>query len=123
MGYRVLAVDDSLLMRKQVERLLKGRDDYELAGTACNGEEAVAKFKELAPDVVLLDIVMPKKSGKDALREILEHDPKARVIMVSSLGTDEAVSECLEVGALRFIQKPFTQELLLQGLRSAVDRS
>lgn len=119
MGYRVLAVDDSLLMRKQVEKILR-ETDYELVGTATNGEEAVAKFKELRPDLVLMDIVMPRMSGKEALKEILEVDPGARVIMVSSLGTDEAVTECLQVGALRFIQKPFSQELLLQALRAVL---
>lgn len=120
MGYRVLAVDDSLLMRKQVERILR-ETDYELVDTGSNGQEAVDKFKELKPDVVLLDIVMPQMSGKEALKEILAHDPSARVIMVSSLGTDEAVTECLQVGALRFIQKPFSHDLLLQALRSALE--
>ncbi len=119
MGKRVLAVDDSLLMRKQVEKILRD-SEYELVGTASNGREGLEKFKELQPDLVLMDIVMPQMSGKEALKAILEHDPNARVIMVSSLGTDEAVTECLQVGALRFIQKPFSQELLLQALRSAL---
>jgi two-component system chemotaxis response regulator CheY len=117
MAYKVLAVDDSLLMRKQVERILR-ESDFELVGTASNGLEAVEKFKALRPDLVLMDIVMPQLSGKEALKEILEVDPGAKVIMVSSLGTDEAVTECLQSGALRFIQKPFSQELLLQALRA-----
>jgi two-component system, chemotaxis family, chemotaxis protein CheY len=117
MSYRVLAVDDSLLMRRKVEKSLKDTE-FELVATAGDGAAAVEQFKEVAPDLVLLDIVMPKMDGPSALKEIIALDDSARVIMVSSLGTDEAVTSCLEAGALRFIQKPFTTELLLKTLRA-----
>jgi len=117
MSYRVLAVDDSLLMRRKVEKSLKDTE-FELVATAGDGEAAVEQFKEVAPDLVLLDIVMPKMDGPSALKQIMSLDGSARVIMVSSLGTDEAVTACLEAGALRFIQKPFTTELLLKTLRA-----
>lgn len=117
MAYRVLAVDDSLLMRRKVEKSLKGTE-FEVVATASDGAEAVERFLELSPDLVLLDVVMPNKDGPTALREIIGHDQSARVIMVSSLGTDEAVTSCLEAGALRFIQKPFSTELLLKTLRA-----
>lgn len=117
MPYRVLAVDDSLLMRRKVEKSLKDTE-FEVVATASDGAKAVEQFKALEPDLVLLDIVMPNLDGPGALKQIMSINPKARVVMVSSLGTDEAVTMCLEAGALRFIQKPFTTELLLKTLRA-----
>ena len=119
MPYRVLAVDDSLLMRKKVEKALRGTE-FELVATAGDGEEAVTRFREERPDIVLLDIVMPKQSGKEALRQILALEPGAKVVMISSLATDDAITECLRVGALRFVQKPFVAGDLLDVLRALV---
>jgi two-component system chemotaxis response regulator CheY len=118
-SYRVLAVDDSLLMRRKVERALSN-SEFEIVATAKDGLEAVERFKELSPDVVLLDVVMPKLDGRGALVQIMLENPQARVIMVSSLGTEETVSDCLDNGALRFIQKPFSAEVLLKTLRSVL---
>jgi two-component system chemotaxis response regulator CheY len=119
MGYRVLAVDDSLLMHKTIERTLS-ETEFELVGQAKDGQEGVELFESLRPDVVLMDIVMPKLTGKDALREILGLDSAAKVIMISSLGTDDAVTECLQAGARRFIQKPFDSDQLLNAMRSVL---
>lgn len=120
MPYRVLSVDDSLLMHKKIASALRG-SEFELVATARNGQEGVERYAELSPDVVLLDIVMPQLSGKDALKKILERNPAARVIMVSSLGTEETVTECLTLGALRFVQKPFESSELLEALRQVLD--
>jgi len=116
---RVLAVDDSEFMRRVISSSL-GESEFELAGVARSGEEAVARYQELGPDVVLLDIVMPEQNGKEVLKRIMELDPAARVIMVSSLGTDDAVTECLRGGAKLFIQKPFDKSDLLAALRHAM---
>ncbi|HBP23881.1 MAG TPA: hypothetical protein DEA08_39645 [Planctomycetes bacterium] len=118
-SYRVLAVDDSLLMRRKVQKTLRDTE-FEVIATAANGQEAVERFEEHRPDLVLLDVVMPRLDGPGALKQIMELDPQARVIMISSLGTEETVSECLERGALRFLQKPFTDDLLLNTLRSVL---
>jgi two-component system chemotaxis response regulator CheY len=75
MGYRVLAVDDSLLMHKTIERTLS-ETEFELVGQAKDGQEGVELFESLRPDVVLMDIVMPKLTGKEALREILGLEQK-----------------------------------------------
>ncbi|MGE0711364.1 MAG: response regulator [Planctomycetota bacterium] len=115
----MLAVDDSLLMRRKVEKSLL-ETEFQLIATAKDGVEAVAAFEEHRPDVVLLDVVMPNLDGPGALERIMALDPQARVIMVSSLGTEETVSTCLDRGALRFLQKPFTQEVLLKTLRSVL---
>lgn len=86
---------------------------FELAATAKNGKEAVEQYKQQKPDVVLLDIVMPEETGIDALEKLLSVDPKACVVMVSSLGTEQAVLDCLKKGAKNFLQKPFEQEGLI----------
>lgn len=118
-AYRVLAVDDSLLMRRKVQKTLRDTE-FEVVATAADGQEAVERFEEHSPDVVLLDVVMPRLDGPGALKRIMDLDPQARVIMISSLGTEDTVSECLERGALRFLQKPFTDDLLLNTLRSVL---
>ena len=117
--YRVLAVDGSEFARKVVASSLS-ESEFELVDCVAGGEDAVAKFKELTPDLVLLDIVLPQQNGLEALKQILAHDPEARVVMVSSLGTDDAVTECLREGAKLFIQKPFEKGDLLAALRHAL---
>lgn len=119
MAHRVLAVDDSLLMHKAIASTLRDTE-FELVAQGKNGEEAVELYVEHRPDLVLMDIVMPKLSGKEALKKILALDPSARVIMISSLGTDDAVTECLQAGARRFVQKPFESQQLLNAMRSVL---
>lgn len=117
--YRVLAVDGSEFARKVVASSLADTE-FELVDCVAGGADAVAKFKELSPDLVLLDIVLPQQNGLEALKQILAHDPDARVVMVSSLGTDDAVTDCLREGAKLFIQKPFEKGDLLAALRHAL---
>lgn len=117
--YRVVAADDSGLARKQIEKALADTE-FELVASVANGQLAVEAFAAHTPDVVLLDLLMPKMPGNDALKEILATDPSAVVFMVSSLGTEELVGECLEAGAKGFIQKPFSAELLLGRMRAAL---
>lgn len=119
MGYSVLAVDDSLLMHKTIASSLRNTE-FEIIGSGKNGREGLELYKELRPDIVLMDIVMPELTGKEALKAILAFDPNARVIMISSLGTDDAVTECLQTGARRFLQKPFEAEQLLNAMRSVL---
>ena len=86
------------------------------------GNQALDVFEELDPDVVLLDIVMPGLSGQETLKRILSMKPSTKVVMVSSLGTEEDVQECLDIGAKNFLPKPFTKEDLIDFLRELVDR-
>ena len=109
---KVLAVDDSNFMLTMIAAYLEG-SLFELAATAKNGKEAVEQYKQQKPDVVLLDIVMPEETGIDALEKLLSVDPKACVVMVSSLGTEQSVLDCLRKGAKNFLQKPFEQEGLI----------
>ena len=109
---KVLAVDDSNFMLAVVSSFLKD-SRFELVATAKNGKEAMDQYRQHRPDVVLLDIVMPGETGIDTLSQLLTVDAKARVIMVSSLGTEQVVLDCLKRGAKNFLQKPFEKEDLV----------
>ena len=104
---RVLVADDSALMRQTLKRIISAEPDLELAGTARDGEDAVAKARDLRPDVVTMDINMPKLDGITALQMILE-EKICPVVMVSSLTQRGAMTtfECLELGAFDFVAKP-----------------
>ncbi len=85
----------------------------EVVGEAENHIEAIDKYKELAPDVVTLDMLLPEKGGIDTLREILQHDEGARVIMCTGAGQDELISEAERLGAKAMLVKPFASDGLL----------
>ena len=109
---RVLVVDDAAFMRKMVsDALTKG--GHEVVGEAGNGTEAIQRFQELKPELTTLDITMPEKDGLAALKEIIELDPSARVIMCSALGQESKVLESIKLGAKDFIVKPFKAERVL----------
>ena len=112
---KVLVVDDAMFMRKVVsDALVSG--GHEVIGEAANGQEAVARFRELRPDVMTLDITMPEMDGIAALREIIALDPSARVIMCSALGQESKVLEAVKAGAKDFIVKPFQKERVLSAI-------
>lgn len=117
MAARVLLVDDSLAVGRQIERILGEADRYEIIGQAKNGAEAVKLYATEQPDLVLMDIVMPIMDGLTALRTILGIAPKARVIMVSSVGgVGEKVAEALRLGAKAVVSKPFEPDDVLTTL-------
>ena len=118
---RVLIVDDSVLMRRMVKDTLMS-DGWEVAGEATSGREAVELYKQLHPDAVTLDIIMPDSNGMKALRTILQIDPKAKVVVVSALNQTKLISEAIRSGAQDFIAKPFLPEQLQQTLRACVDQ-
>ena len=115
---RILLVDDSRTQRHIIRRGLKLEDGVEVVGEAANGREALFQFSALKPDVVLLDLVMPAMGGEEALQAILQMDPGALVVVVSSLGARDVVERCLEAGASSFLQKPFDSEDLVRTLRA-----
>jgi two-component system chemotaxis response regulator CheY len=117
---KVLAVDDSRVTLKILKKLLAD-SEFELAGEASDGAQAQERYVKVAPDVVVLDIVMPDMDGVQILEKFLTMDPKARVVMVSSLGTKEKVIECLEKGARSFLMKPYEKEDLLKVLRKVLE--
>ena len=116
MAVRVLIADDAMFMREMIKEIVE-QAGYEVIGEAGNGLEAVEKYRELRPDIVTMDIVMPLKSGIEAVREIAGEFGDARIIMCSALGQDALVVEALEAGARDFIVKPFKSEQVLEVLK------
>jgi two-component system chemotaxis response regulator CheY len=108
-----MVVDDALFMRNMLKDIF-ARAGYEVVAEAENGEEAAEIYQEHKPDLVTMDIVMPKKSGIDALQEIISADPDACVVMVSALGQDSLVLEAVESGAKDFIVKPFKEDNVIE---------
>ncbi|MBP1573513.1 MAG: response regulator [Oscillospiraceae bacterium] len=105
----VMICDDSMFARKKMK-------DYilSLGVAACyeaaDGEQAVENYKEYKPSIVFMDIVMPKKTGIDAVKEIIEFDPDAKIVMASSVGTQNHLKEAINAGAFEFLQKPISND-------------
>ena len=116
---RILVVDDAAFMRKMVSDALT-RGGHEVVGEAGNGLEAIARYQELKPEVTTLDITMPEKDGISALREIIELDPSAKIIMCSALGQESKVLESIKLGAKDFVVKPFQAERVLEAIGKAL---
>ena len=116
---RVLVVDDAAFMRKMVsDALAKG--GHEVIGQAGNGVEALVQFRELRPDLMTLDITMPEKDGLQTLKDVMELDPGAKVIMCSALGQESKVLESIKLGAKDFVVKPFQPDRVIDAVAKAL---
>jgi two-component system chemotaxis response regulator CheY len=109
---RVLIVDDALIMRKRIKEIAL-QAGWLVAGEAENGHEALALFQRERPDLVTLDIVMPEMDGVAALKQMIEFDSQAQVVMISAVNQKEKLSECIRAGAMDFIVKPFEKSDLI----------
>ncbi|MBD3851456.1 MAG: response regulator [Acidobacteria bacterium] len=114
--WRVMTVDDSAAILTIIAAYLED-SEFEVIAAERDGIMAVERFAQERPDIVLLDLIMPGQSGVETLGRILAIDPDAFVVIVSSLGTEEAVHECLTSGARSFLQKPFTRDDFIDFMR------
>ena len=112
----ILIVDDAAFMRMMLKDILT-KGGFEIAGEAADGVEAVAKYNELKPDLVTLDITMPNKDGIQALKEIKAADPNATCVMCSAMGQQSMVIEAIQAGAKDFIVKPFQADRVIESIR------
>ncbi len=112
MSVKVLVVDDASFMRTMLSDILTA-EGFEIIGEAENGVDAVELYKELKPDITTMDIVMPLKSGIDAVKEIIALDQGAKIVMCSALGQESLVTEAISAGAKDYIIKPFDPEKVL----------
>lgn len=119
MAKNILVCDDAAFMRMMIKNTLT-KGGYNIAGEAENGARAVEKYKELSPDLVLMDITMPEMDGIQALKEIKKIDPNAKVIMCSAMGQQAMVIESIQSGAKDFIVKPFQADRVLEAVKKAV---
>ena len=119
--FKVLICDDSMLVRRNLKKHLEESGCQHIC-EAVNGEEAVEKYKEFQPDLVMMDIVMPLKTGIEALKEIKAFDKDAYVVMASSVGTQSKLKDAIVAGASDFLQKPFEMSTVDQLVKRILDK-
>jgi len=115
---RVLIADDHSVVRMGLAALLGAEDDIEVVGEARNGNEAVSQSLLLTPDVVIMDIVMPKKDGITAIAELREKLPSAKVLVLTSYSTSDSIAHAIDAGAAGALMKSAENETLIEAIRS-----
>jgi DNA-binding NarL/FixJ family response regulator len=119
---RILLADDQSLVRGGFRMILKAQPDMEVVGEAADGEEAVARWRQVSPDLVLMDVRMPKLDGLEAARRILKNGTgRTRVVMLTTFDLDEYVYAALRAGASGFLLKDLTPEQLVASVRMVVN--
>jgi two-component system, NarL family, response regulator len=114
---RILVIDDHIVVRMGLRTLIQSQPDMQIAGEGSGANDAVTLFESERPDVVLLDLRMPDGGGIEALKRIRAIDPEARVLMLSSFGSEEEIYQSLQAGALGYILKGADTEELLEAIR------
>ena len=120
MGKKIMIVDDSSFMRMMIRSILN-KAGYEIIAEADNGITAIEQYRQYRPDLIMLDITMPKLSGIEALREIRAEFPRAKAIMVSAMGQKPMVVEAIQAGASDFVIKPFLEEKVLATIEAVLE--
>ncbi|NLN65577.1 MAG: response regulator [Clostridiaceae bacterium] len=115
----ILIVDDAAFMRMMIKDILT-KNGYTVTGEAENGIKAIEKFKELEPDLVIMDITMPEMDGIQAVKQIKEISTEAKIIMCSAMGQQAMVIESIQAGARDFIVKPFQAERVVEAVKKVV---
>ena len=113
---RYLIVDDSVFARKNLARIIESFGG-EIAGEAGDGMTAITEYERSKPDIVLMDITMPQMEGIEAAEKIVQQNPEARIVMVSSVGYQENIVAALQRGARHFVQKPVKPEVLYEVIK------
>ena len=119
---RILVADDASFMRQMIRDIIEPAG-FEVVGEASDGVEVVDKFRELHPDLVMMDIVMPKRSGIDSVKAIKSEDPSATIVMCSALGQETLVMEAIQAGAKDFIVKPFKPDSVVVTLKKVLEKA
>lgn len=113
---RILIADDHAIVRKGLHTLITSEPGMEIVGEASDGIEAVQQARALQPDVILLDMVMPRQNGLEAIRQIKGENPEARIIVLTSFAEDDKIFPAIKAGALGYLLKDSTPEQLLQAI-------
>ena len=117
---RVMIVDDHSIVRVGLKQVLEQSGEFEVVGQAADGEEAVRVAADVSPDVVVMDVIMPRKDGVEACREIMESAHETRVVMLTASTEVDAIVEAVAAGATGYLQKETDRERLLSTVRDAV---
>lgn len=121
MGIKLVIVDDAPFIREAV-RAIVIKAGFDFVGEAADGEEAVELILKKNPDVVIMDLVMPKKNGIEVTKEILALRPKTKVIACSTEGQEAMLIRAIDAGCVNFISKPFVAEDLVKAIRTAMEK-
>ena len=116
---KILIVDDTLFMRTLLKNILFS-GGHTIVGEAADGDEAIVKYKELKPDLVTMDVVMPKMNGIEALKAIKALDPGARVVMCTAVGQEQMVKLAIKSGARGYIVKPFQAPKVVEEINNVL---
>lgn len=116
----IMVVDDAAFMRVSLIKIIQ-KAGHRIIDEAENGQEAVAKYKEIEPDLVTMDITMPKMDGLEAVKKITEYDSNANIIMCSAMGQKALVIETIDAGARDFILKPFNERFVLKAINRTLE--
>lgn len=119
MDKKILVVDDALFMRAMLKKVLN-EAGFDQVIEAVDGEEADLVYEKEKPDLVLMDISMPKLNGIEALKRIKKREPEALVIMCSAVGQEAMIIEAMDAGAYEFIVKPFKPEQIIRSIKAAL---
>ncbi|MBD3254065.1 MAG: response regulator [Candidatus Lokiarchaeota archaeon] len=111
---KILVVDDAAFTRNMLKKIINKTDYAEVVGEGKNGNEAIKLYKQLRPDLVTMDLVMPEKGGIEAVEELQKIDKNSLIVVVSALGQEALVLEAAKKGAKDFIQKPFKNQQVLE---------
>jgi two-component system chemotaxis response regulator CheY len=118
-SHTVLVCDDAIFMRTMISDILS-QAGYEIVGEAESGVQAIERYKQLKPDLVTMDIVMPDLGGIEAVREIVKFDPAARILMCSAMGQQALVVEAIQAGARDFVVKPFQPSRVIEAVQQVL---
>jgi DNA-binding NarL/FixJ family response regulator len=120
MAYRIFIVDDHDIIREGLKTILRRQPDYEVIGEAKDGEEALEKVSSLKPDILLLDITMPRKTGLEIIEQVLKKSPSTRILIISVHKANAYVLKALQSGVKGYLSKENAADDLLQALRKIV---
>jgi NarL family two-component system response regulator LiaR len=113
---RILIADDHAIVRKGLRTLISSEPGMEVIGEAADGIEAVLEARSLQPDVILMDIVMPRQTGLEAIQQIKKENPEARILVLTSFAEDDKVFPAIKAGALGYLLKDSSPDQLLQAI-------
>lgn len=116
LSHTVLICDDAIFMRTMISDILQ-QSGFEIVGEAESGVQAIERYKQVRPDLVTMDIVMPDMGGIDAVREIVAFDANAKILMCSAMGQQALVVEAIQAGAKDFVVKPFQPSRVLEAVQ------
>ena len=115
---RILIADDHAVVRRGLRSILQIEKDFQIVGEASNGTEAVKMARELKPNVVIMDLIMPETSGGDATAQILAERPETRILLLTTFGTADDVAKALEAGAAGALMKTSDESAIIASIRT-----